>query len=256
MRISIVTPSYNQAHFIERTIESVLEQRGDFELEYLVMDGGSTDGALEILERYSDRLQYFSEKDQGPTDAIAKGFRAATGDVIGWLNSDDLYCDGALQRVTEAFAAAPAARWLCGKCRIINSEGRECRKAITCYKNWWLRRYSLRKLLIVNFISQPAVFFRRELIQEIGAPDRECEIAFDYAYWMRIATRHDPLIVDEYLACFRAHQESLSGANTVQQFREECKLAVKYNPGLALVKPLHTLHCWAIVAAYRLMRLF
>lgn len=256
MRISIVTPTYNHARFIERTIRSVLAQRGDFELEYVVIDGGSTDGTVEILEGYAGRLRYVSEGDAGPADAIAKGFRAATGEIVAWLNSDDVYCEGALERVRASFERAPEARWLCGRCRIVDADDREIRRWITRYKNWWLHRYSLRKLLIVNFISQPAIFLRRGLIEEVGAPDDECRIAFDYAYWMRIATRYDPLVVEEYLAAFRAHGESLSGRNAGEQFREERDMAVKYNPGFALVGALHTLNYWGIVGAYGVMGLF
>jgi len=261
MRISIVTPSYNQAEFIERTVRSVLGQRGDFDLDYLVVDGGSTDGTLDILRRYSNAsrrqacsFRYISEKDNGPTEAIAKGFRAARGEVVAWLNSDDLYCEGALQRVTKAFEAAPEARWLCGRCRIVDAEDREVRKWITAYKNIWLGRYSLRKLLIANFISQPAVFLRRSLIEEIGLPDDGCRAAFDYAYWLRIARRYDPLILKDYLARFRVHPGSIGGSDPVRQFREERNMAAKYNPGLAFVGPLHTLDYWAIVCAYKLMQ--
>ncbi len=256
MRISIVTPTYNQAPFIERTIRSVLEQEGDFELEYLVVDGGSTDGTVDILKSHAGRLEYISERDNGPTDAIAKGFRAAGGDIVAWINSDDTYCEGAFQRAVEAFEAAPDAQWLAGSCRIIDPEDREMRGWITRYKNWWLRRYSLRALLVLNFISQPATFFRRGLIEEIGVPDDECSLAFDYAYWLRIAPKHRPLIVDEDLACFRWYPDSLSGANARRQFQEECAAARKYNPGYALTNGLHRLHAWGIVAAYRVMRLF
>jgi glycosyltransferase involved in cell wall biosynthesis len=261
LRISIVTPSYNQAEFIERTIRSVLGQRGDFELEYLVVDGGSTDGTLDILRRYSNAsrepargFRYISEKDNGPTEAIAKGFRAARGEVVAWLNSDDLYCEGALQRVERAFQAAPGARWLCGRCRIVDAADRERRKWITAYKNAWLRRYSLRKLLILNFISQPAVFLRRSLIEELGLPDDGCKAAFDYAYWLRIARQYPPLILEDYLACFRVHPASIGGSDPVRQFREERDMAARYNPGFAFVGPLHTLNYWAIVAAYKLLR--
>lgn len=215
MRISIVTPSYNHAPFIERTIQSVLNQQGDFQLDYFVVDGGSTDGTLEILKRYSDRLRFVSEKDRGPVDAIAKGLRSARGDIVAWLNSDDLYCEGALQHVKQSFDAAPDAQWLCGQCRIIDLQDREIRKFITRYKNWWLRRYSLRKLLVLNFISQPSVFLRRSLLDEIGLPDPQWKLVFDYAWWLRIAVKHKPLIAEEYLSCFRGYTDSLSGARPV-----------------------------------------
>jgi glycosyltransferase involved in cell wall biosynthesis len=254
--ISVVTPSYNQARFIERTIQSVLSQEGNFEIDYFVADGGSNDGTLDILKRHSDRLRYVSEPDRGPTDAIAKGFRAARGDIVAWLNSDDVYCPGALQRVKEAFEAAPQARWLCGRCGIMDVEDRETRRWITAYKNWWLRRYSFRKLLVLNFISQPAVFLRRSVIEEIGAPDQECKVAFDYAYWLRIASRHPPLILDDYLARFRAYPASLGGGNPRIQFREERDTAARYSHGMPFVRLLHSAHARMVVSAYAVMRWF
>src|SRR5262249_45945988 len=120
MRISLVTPSYNQAPFIRRTIDSVLAQRGDFELDYKVIDGRSTDGTLEILKSYGDRLAWISEPDRGQVDAINRGLRGVTGDIVGWLNSDDVLLPDALARVADAFARNPDAEWLHGRCVIID----------------------------------------------------------------------------------------------------------------------------------------
>src|SRR3972149_9380721 len=99
MKVSVITPSYNQGKYIEHTIQSVLKQKGDFELEYLIMDGGSTDGTLEIFKKYYGQLHWISEKDRGQSPAVNKGFCMASGDIIGWLNSDDMYEAGALQKV-------------------------------------------------------------------------------------------------------------------------------------------------------------
>src|SRR4051812_39375084 len=120
MRISIVTPSYNQGAFIGRTIDSILSQQGDFELDYRVIDGGSTDGTVEVLRSYGDRLTWISEPDKGQVDAINKGLAAVTGDVIGWINSDDLLLPGALAKVAAAFRAQPETEWVHGRCVIID----------------------------------------------------------------------------------------------------------------------------------------
>src|SRR5438128_2672833 len=146
MRVSIVTPSYNQARFIERTIRSVLDQ-DHRDVEYIVVDGGSTDGTAGILERYSDRIVWTSERDRGQSDAINKGLHRATGEIVAFLNSDDTYEPGALSAVVAFFSANPEARWVYGKCRIIDENDVEIRRPITWYKNLLLRRYSYAKLL-------------------------------------------------------------------------------------------------------------
>jgi len=252
--ISVVTPSFNQGRFIPRTISSVLAQEGEFELDYFVADGGSTDETSAALRRYEGRLRYVSEPDEGPVDALRKGFRAARGEILGWLNSDDLYEPGALQRVKEAFDRNPAALWLCGQCRIIDEEDREIRRAITAYKNFWLKRHSFRKLLILNYISQPAVFLRRRAIEEVGMIEPGYALAFDYAWWLRLAARHRPLIVNEPLASFRAYGASLGGRSFGVQFAEETEAARRANPGYRGVVALHRLHAWGVVGAYRVMR--
>src|SRR5438270_9856514 len=111
LRISVITPAFNQGAFIERTLNSVLDQTGPFELEYLVMDGGSSDGTLDILRKYENRLRWQSAPDRGQSDAINKGLRQAAGDVVGWLNSDDLLIPGALSRIAAVFAAHPEVDW-------------------------------------------------------------------------------------------------------------------------------------------------
>lgn len=161
MRISIVTPSFNQAPFIERTIRSVLDQ-SHRDIEHIVIDGGSTDGTLEILQRCGKAVSWVSEKDRGQAHAINKGLRRCTGEVVAWLNSDDTYTPGALERVARHFTEHPDCRWVYGRCRIVDEHDREIRTLITRYKNLLLARYGFPKLLAENFISQPAVFWRRD----------------------------------------------------------------------------------------------
>ncbi len=253
MKVSVVTPSFNQGAYIERTIESVLAQRGAFDLEYLVVDGGSTDETLSILRRYEGRLRFMSEPDGGQSDAINKGFRMTTGGVVAWLNSDDTYMPGALDSVVRTLART-GARWCFGECPIIDEHDAEIRSAITRYKAWVSRRYTLRRLVGRNFIPQPATFFRRDLLDEVGPIDQSLHYAMDYDLWLRFARVAEPVFVPEPLACFRWHDASKTGAGYTSGALECFNVARSRARGterLALAQ--HLLHVGAQLAVYRLL---
>ena len=191
MRFSIVIPSFNQGKYIEQTIKSILNQKGDFEVECLVMDGGSTDETMDILKKYDDRITWVSEQDKGQSDAINKGWQRVTGDIVAYLNSDDIYNPGTFQKVADYFTQYPDKMWLYGKARIVDEYDGEIRKWITAYKNFLLRKYSYSKLLTENFITQPAVFLRKEVILEAGLLDENHHLVMDYEYWLRVGERYD-----------------------------------------------------------------
>jgi glycosyltransferase involved in cell wall biosynthesis len=250
--ISIITPSFNQATFIERTIESVLGQNYP-DLEYLVIDGGSTDGTVEILEKYSDRIHWVSESDDGQSDAINKGLRIAQGEVVAFLNSDDTYEDGSLLRVGKFFAENPDLMWAYGKCRIINLDDFEIRKPITWYKNLLLRRYSYRKLLGENFISQPATFWRRSVHKEVGYFDEDEHFVMDYEFWLRLGRRYHAGVINAYLANFRMYENSKSGSLDNPQFEDELRVARQYAGDDVKVILLHRFNYFKITTIYNLM---
>lgn len=256
MRISIVTPSYNQGGYIEQTIRSVISQEGDFELEYIVMDGGSTDGTIEILKKYEDKLKWFSGKDDGQSDAVNKGLRRATGDVVGWINSDDLYEPGAFSTVLALFEKAPNTKWVYGRCRIIDENNREIRRLITFYKNILLWRYSYNLLLAENYISQMTVFFRREILDTVGYLDTTEHRVMDYDYWLRIGKRYPARVINDYLADFRWYTQSKSGSDYRQQFIDEFNTAKKHADGKRWPIWLHKLNVWKIVLSYDIMSFF
>jgi glycosyltransferase involved in cell wall biosynthesis len=247
--MTVITPSYNQGAFVGRTIESVLSQ-GYPNLEVLVVDGGSTDETLDILRTYEGEVRWISEKDRGQAHAINKGLRMATGEVIAFLNSDDLYEPGGLIRVGEFFARQPQAAWVTGKCRTIDERGVEIRKAITRYKQFWLTLRSYTVLLILNYISQPATFWRRKVVDEIGYLDETLHYTMDYEYWLRIGRRFRLWCLDSYLACFRFYAASKSGSTAHAQFDEELAVARRHTSARAILG-LHTLHNVMAVAVYR-----
>jgi len=250
-RISIITPSYNQAEFIERTIESVLSQ-GYPDLDYIVVDGGSTDSTVEILKRYEGSLRWVSEKDRGQSDAINKGISMATGDVIAYLNSDDVYEPGALKKVADYFTSHPEKMWLTGKCRIIDVNDREMRGAITGYKNFFLARYSYNILLVTNFISQPATFIRKELFDEYGLFDVDHHRVMDYDFWLRVGRKHAPGFIDDYLAGFRVYLQSKTSSSFKDTFVQELEVCRKYSHSRLMIA-LHYLNYAGICVAYTVL---
>lgn len=183
-RISIVTPCLNQADSIEAALRSVLDQAGPRErtsdwLEYIVMDGGSADGTREIIERYADRLAYWvSEPDRGQSHALNKGFARATGDVLGWLNADDLLTPGALARVREAFARGDCDV-LCGACLYRSPDGVERVQKVTLQE--------LALLDVYDSVHQPSCFWRRDWHEKVGGINERLQYGMDWDLWLRLA---------------------------------------------------------------------
>ncbi len=255
LKISVITPSFNQAEYITRTIESVKAQRGEFQLEHIVLDGGSTDSTVEILRSYGDSIRWVSEPDEGQADALNKGLAMATGDVIGWVNSDDIYEPGALAEVAKVFAAEAQTQWVYGKVKIIDAADREIRKPITCYKNLRMKRYSYRKLLSENWISQMGVFWRAASGEKAGPFDKDLHYCMDYDFWLRLAENSPGRFINKYLAAFRWYEVSKSGSGFADQFKEELDVARTHAAGkYRLAMAAHKFNCFKIVTAYRLMQ--
>jgi glycosyltransferase involved in cell wall biosynthesis len=262
LRITVVTPSFNQCRFLARTADSLLSQAGDgFTLRWLVVDGGSTDGTVNFLRSVRDpRLSFTSEPDRGQSHAINMGLAAAAegdacGDVVAWLNADDLYTPGALAAVAGAFTSHPQAQWVVGRYEVIDADDRPIRRGVVRYKERQLRRYSYRALLRENFIPQPAVFWRRAFGAEVGPLDESLHWTMDYDLWLRMGRRSDPLFVDRLLARFRLHDRSKSGDFSRRQFDEGYAVACRHAAGDRVSRLVHRLNVEKIVWAYRAMRL-
>jgi glycosyltransferase involved in cell wall biosynthesis len=228
-RISLITPSYNQAKFIEKTINSVLSQKYP-NLEYIVMDGGSDDGTVEILKKYNEKIIWYSRKDKGQTDAINAGIKKSTGEMIGYLNSDDILFPKALHNVANFFQQNSNCYWVTGRCQIINEQDNIVRSFITSYKNFWLkyaRNYT--SLTIINYISQPATFWRREVVESIGFFDQSLFYAMDYDYWLRISKIYRLGFIDDYLAAFRIQKKAKSYLDSNSLLEEGYYVAKRYS---------------------------
>ena len=228
--VSIVTPSFNQAAFLEETVLSVLKQ--DYPaIEYIIVDGGSTDGSREIIERYSDRLGWWvSEPDKGQTDALNKGFARANGEILAWLNSDDTYLPGALAQAVERLQQNPEVGMVYGDANLVDKAGRVIGKfpaAQTDYRR--LRRGYVH-------IPQQSAFFRASLWKQVGPLDPSFYFAMDYDLWVRLAHLRPLLYTPQLWANFRLHESGKSVVSDDRCWPE--MLRVHYRDGGSWLSPL------------------
>lgn len=208
-RITIVTPSYNQAGFIRETIRSVLDQVYP-DLEYIIMDGGSTDGSVEIIQQYADRLTHWeSHPDKGQADAVYRGFERSTGAILGYLNSDDVLLPGCLEAVGQYFVEHPQEEWVVGGAVLIGPEGRPLRNRIGIPICNLGAHVSLHQLLFNGCtFNQPASFWRRDSFFAVAGFDKSLQFCFDLDLYLRLARRCPSGRLKRFLACFRVHPTS------------------------------------------------
>jgi glycosyltransferase involved in cell wall biosynthesis len=205
-RISIVTPSYNQGQFIERTILSVLNQNYP-NLEYIIIDGGSTDGSVEIIKKYERYLAYWvSEKDNGQADAINKGFKMATGDLVGWQNSDDIYLPGAFEKVVQVFSKFPNISIVFGSSLMIdvhdNKIGENMFTPFSVINHFYGGTSS---------INNQGCFWRSGMFSRIGMLDTQFHFSMDSEFFLRAGVKREKFkYVHSFLACSRIHKDSKS----------------------------------------------
>jgi glycosyltransferase involved in cell wall biosynthesis len=210
--VSVVTPSYNQGQFIRDTIESVLSQ--DYSpIEYLVIDGGSNDGTLDVLKEYGERIFWISEKDDGQADAVNKGWRMARGGVLGWLNSDDVYLPGAVSNAVAALNSHPDAAAVYGEGYHIDQGGRVLERYPT-------EPFDRNRLRETCFICQATVFIRRSVLEALSFLDKRLQYCMDYDLWFRIAKSHIMTCVPNYLACTRLYPETKTLGQRAKVHRE------------------------------------
>jgi glycosyltransferase involved in cell wall biosynthesis len=236
--ISIVTCSYQQGKFIDSTIRSVLEQ--DYpQLEYIVIDGGSSDSTIEILKTHGSRIDYWvSEPDNGQTDALIKGFQRCRGEIMGWLCSDDLLLPGALQAVADYFEEHPEVQAVYGDALWIDGHGKLIRQKREIPYFQFLMRFDH------NYVPQPSMFWRRGLFERVGGLDPRFNLAMDADLWDRFAQATRIAHVPRFLSCMRYYPEQKTRRLRAAGFVETDEIALRST--LARLAPVRvTLHCAA-----------
>jgi len=215
--VSIVTPSYNQASYLEQTITSVLNQ--DYpHIEYIIVDGASTDNSVDIIEKYKSKLAYWvSEKDTGQADAINKGFAHATGEIIAWLNSDDYYLEGTLSAAVKIFEENPDVVLAYGNMLAVDEHGKT-------FNTLNYKQLTLEDLLCFQIIGQPAVFMRRSALQKTGGLDPAFHFLLDHHLWIRLAQQGKILHVPQTWAAARYHAEAKNRAKAAEFGREAFRI--------------------------------
>lgn len=247
MKISVVVPTLNAEKFIGHCLSSITGQGADTEV--IVVDGGSKDSTVQRARAFKAKV--IEAPPKGEPNAINIGLKAATGDVLAWLDADDVYESGALRVVAHHFVRHPDSQWAYGRCRIIDEEGKEIRQTVTKMKELVISHYSYSMLLIGDFIPQPATFFRKSAFEFAGLLLDNERLVFDYAYWLRLGWRFSPSFIDTYLASWRAHEGSIS----VQQYRKEAddayRVASTYvSGGRKLLTPLRKALHWYTIKMY------
>lgn len=224
--ISIITPSYNQGPYVQRTIRSVLGQ-GYPNLQYIVVDACSTDETGAVLAEYAGQLTAIVEKDRGQSDAVNKGIARAAGEVIGWLNSDDTYADGAIETVAQFFAANPAVDVVYGNADYVDAHDRFIANAVH------VERWNYKRLIhYSDFIVQPACFFRKAAFEKVGGLDTSLNYAMDYDLWLKMAAAGATFAhVREKLAHYRWLGGNKSATGGMERIDEMRRVGVKHGAG-------------------------
>jgi glycosyltransferase involved in cell wall biosynthesis len=241
---SIITPSYNQASYLEQTILSVLNQ--DYpRIEYIVVDGRSTDNSVDIIKKYENKLAYWvSEKDNGQADAINKGFARATGEVIAWLNSDDYYLSGTVSAAVKVFEENPDVVFVYGNMLAVDEHGKTFN--ILNYK-----QLTLEDLLCFQIIGQPAVFMRRSALQKTGGLDPTFHFLLDHLLWIKLAQQGKILHTDQTWAAARYHAEAKNRAKAAEFGREAFRILDYVAQDKNLAPTLAKVNRRALASAHR-----
>lgn len=243
-KISVIIPSFNKKDFISKTINSIIAQNYP-NFEIIIMDGGSTDGTLNIIENYAKKypeiIRYQSKKDKGQWDGLNKGFKIAKGSIMAYINADDEYLPGAFAEVEKMYRTNIDALWFAGRGRVINKEGMRIAKWPTFYKNFLLM-FNIRFLLLtINYLMQPSVFITKKAWKKFKPFIGYDNFVLEYDFWLKISKVRMPVVTSRYLSNFRIEPGTISASVSKTLLEQDEKVTRRYtdNP---LILFLHKLH--------------
>jgi glycosyltransferase involved in cell wall biosynthesis len=243
-KITIVIPSYNKVDYIEETLRSIFLQKYK-NFEVIIQDGGSTDGSDEIIRKYAKKyptsITWESKKDKGQLDAVNKGMKKASGEIVTFINADDAYEPRAFELVSRSYKKNPGALWFAGKGTVVNKDGHEIAEPVTIYKNFLLtiNHYSL--LLVVNYFLQPSVFINHNAYKKSGPFTGTNNFIIEYEMWLKLGKTHMPVIINKNLSKFRIEDSTKTKTMFNDLLNEDERILAKYTKNGFIIF-LHELH--------------
>jgi len=236
VKLSIITPSFNQGKYISNTINSVIGQNLRSNLEFIIMDAESSDNTDKIIndnilkiKKSGIIFKYIRKKDHGQSDAINKGWKIAQGEIVCWLNSDDYYEKKVLSRVINYFETHPKIKWAYGGWNFVDEEGQ-------IFKTISPRKFDRKKLLTYDNIAQPSCFVKKDALNEVGYLDEKLQLTMDYDLWLRLADKYPAGIISKTIANLRCYTNTKSSNRGVEQLTSAYNLAKKYSSPLTFLR--------------------
>lgn len=242
--ISIVIPSYNKVKFIKKTLDSIFDQKY-LNFEVIIQDGGSTDGTLKIIkhyiQKYPNKIILESKKDNGQLDAINKGMKKAKGEIVAFINADDVYEKDALFTVSEYYKENPKALWFAGRGIVIDEKDNEIAKLASFYKSFLLRINAYGLLLITNYLMQPSVFITKKAYINYGPFIGTKDFVLEYDLWLKLSKIQMPVVINKILSSFRIEANTKTMNVGKKLLAKDYKLVKKYTQDKFILY-LHLFH--------------
>lgn len=243
-KISVVIPSYNKIKYISDTLNSIINQKYD-NYEVIIQDGGSDDGTLDVIKKtvnkYPKKFRLVSRKDGGQLAAINEGLSRATGDVVTFINADDMYEDGVFKLISALYVENPRAQWFVGGGIVINENNKEIAKIASIYKRFLLKVNSISFLKMTNYIMQPSVFISRSAYKSYGPFTGNSDFVMEYDLWLRLATISMPIVTSRNISRFRIEANTKTKKLFKKILFEDEKIIKRYT-GNMLILIMHKFH--------------
>lgn len=243
-KISVVIPSFNKANFIYETIDSIVNQTYK-NYELIIQDGGSTDDTVKIIKsfakKYPKQIKWVSKKDKGQLDAINKGLNKAKGDILTYINADDVYELDAFEKIKQSYIANPKSLWFAGRSKLINGQSKEIAPLVNAYKDTLLKLNNYTLLLIVNYLMQPSVFVTRKAYEKYGPFTGNNKFIVEYDMWLKLGKVQMPTVIDSSISKFRFEPGTISATQSKYLLDSDFEVVNMYTTN-KLVIAMHKIH--------------